>query len=419
MYNHTNSLIMTCKELSNLIIQNRDSMAFLVGNGIHNYETHNLGIQGKVNWDELIDNVRKQLAPHNTHGFINEGNKLPKKFDAIVQENLLSKPAPAISDIGKNLSMQINDIENKQTLRISNLDAYILQKPRIDSLNIASLSHLINDESLKQAEKTVNHQIEIILKSVGIQGSPMSFDMLELANHLALGGKLIDFAAKQIIKSQFENYTLQKWIVPFLRVAEGFRIPILTTNYDISLSQLACLSPRITVGANVNVQKGFPFETYFAPSPINYPWDSFAIWHIHGIYNYVNSIRIGQVDYENLQREIQARLTKTTNPFTDNNWDGNNSWLSIVFHKNLFIIGLGLEADEEVLWWLLKERAKYGLKGWYVYIETENVVGTKAKKLRDVGFEIIKVNNIDLYENTWKDILNKLDCDETGGCLYK
>ena len=108
-----------------------------------------------------------------------------------------------------------------------------------------------------------------------------------------------------------------------------------------------------------------------------------------------------------MQQEIQARLTKTTNPFSDNNWEGNNSWLSIVFRKNLFIFGLGLEADEEVLWWLLKERAKFGLKGWYVYIETENVVGTKAKKLRDVGFEIIKVDKVDLYENTWKDILKK------------
>lgn len=414
----TINLIMTCKELSNLIIQNRDSMAYLVGNGIHNYETRNLGIQGKVNWNELIDNVRKQLAPHNTHGFIKKGDILPKKFDAIVKENLLSKPVPANSDIGKNLSMLINDIENMQTLRISNLDAYIQPKPRVDNLNIASLSHLIDNENLQQAEKRVNHQIEIILKSVGIQGSPTSFDMLELANHIALGGRLIDFTAKQIIKLQFENYTLQKWIMPFLRVAEEFRIPVLTTNYDISLSKLACLLPRITVGANVNAQKGFPFETYFAPSPINHPWDSFAIWHIHGLYNYVNSIRIGQVDYENLQREIQARLTKTTNPFTDNNWDG-NSWLSIVFRKNLFIFGLGLEADEEVLWWLLKERAKYGLKGWYVYIETENVVGTKAKRLRDVGFEIIKVDKVDLYENTWKDILKKLDYDEAGECLYK
>ena len=77
---------MTCNELSNLIIQNRDSIAFLVGNGIHNYETYNKGIQGKVCWKELIDNIRKQLAPQNTHGFIKRGGKLPKKFDAIVQE---------------------------------------------------------------------------------------------------------------------------------------------------------------------------------------------------------------------------------------------------------------------------------------------------------------------------------------------
>lgn len=406
---------MTCNELSNLIIQNRDSIAFLVGNGIHNYETYNKGIKGKVCWNELIDIIRKQLAPHNTHGFIKKGDKLPKKFDAIVQENLRSKHTSTISDIKTKLSAPIDYIDNLQTLRISNLDTYLQPKSHADNFNISSISHLIDNENLQRAEKIVNHQIEIIQKSIGIQGSSMSLDMLEFAKHIALGGRLIDFAAKQIIKSLFENYTLQKWIMPFLRVAEDFRIPILTTNYDVSLSKLASLSPRITIGANVNVQKGFPFETYFAPFPINHPWDSFAIWHIHGLYNYVNSIRIGQIDYENLLREIQQRLNKTKNPSIDNCWDSNNSWLSIVFRKNLFIMGLGLETDEYVLWWLLKERAKYGLKGWYMCRETEDMVGKKARNLRDVGFEIIKVDNIDLYENIWKNLLNKLYGVETDG----
>ena len=127
---------MTCNELSNLIIQNHDSIAFLVGNGIHNYETYNKGIKGKVCWNELIDIIRKQLAPQNTHGFKRE-DILPQKFDAIVQENLLQKPAPAISNIGKNLSMLINDIENMQTMRVSNLDAYIQPKSCTENLNIS------------------------------------------------------------------------------------------------------------------------------------------------------------------------------------------------------------------------------------------------------------------------------------------
>lgn len=168
--------------------------------------------------------------------------------------------------------------------------------------------------------------------------------------------------------------------------------------------------PRIAVEANNKTQEGFPFETYFAQTPINRPWDSFAIWHIHGLYNYVNSIRIGYVDYKNLRREIQARLNKTTNPSTDNHWD-NNSWLSVVFRKNLFIMGLGLEKDEEVLWWLLKERAKYGLKGWYVCIEDLN--NEKTKNFQDIGLNVIKVDKIDLYENVWKTLLNKLDSVRT------
>ena len=70
-------------------------------------------------------------------------------------------------------------------------------------------------------------------------------------------------------------------------------------------------------------------------------------------------------------------------------------------------MGLGLERDEDVLWWLLKERAKYGLKGWYVCIEDIN--NEKTENLQNVGLNVIKVNNIDLYENVWKNLLNKLD----------
>lgn len=183
----------------------------------------------------------------------------------------------------------------------------------------------------------------------------------------------------------------------------------MTTNYDTSLSKLAHLSPRIAVGASNKPQEGFPFETYFAPFPIIHPWDSFAIWHIHGLYNYVNSIRIGQNDYDNLQREIQARLSKTKNPLTDNNWESNNSWLSIVFRKNLLIMGLGLKKEEKVLWWLLEERAKYGLKGWYIYIECDEIDDEKINNLQNVGLDIIKVESQDLYENVWENLLKKLE----------
>ena len=396
---------MTCEELSSLVIQNRDSIAFLVGNGIHQYEQHEKHISGKVDWNKLIMKVRDELFPRKKECCLNSTLSLPRQFDSIVLRNIersqkestsyLSILVDSIEESCKFKDFTYNDIPNS------------LQSRDIDNMSYLNGLYQKN-ERLQQLEKEIRTRVEIIMASVGINYNPNSFDALSIVVNIVAQGKTGDFAAKQIIKTLFDNYTLKDWIIPFIKVAEAIQSPILTTNYDTSLSKLFHLSPRITDGASNKAQEGFPFETYFAPSPINHPWDSFAIWHIHGLYYYVNSIRIGQADYDNLQREIQARLKKTTNPLKDNHWDNNNSWLSIVFRKNLFIFGLGLEKDEEVLWWLLKERAKYGLKGWYVCRETENVVGQKARNLRDVGLEIIKVDNIDLHENVWKNLWDKL-----------
>ena len=220
-----------------------------------------------------------------------------------------------------------------------------------------------------------------------------------------------EYVAKVMVKSIFKDYTLQDWIKPFLSVTKSFDCPVLTTNYDISLGKILHLEQRTLSGLNYTRSRySFEtFETYFAPTPIKQPWNSFAIWHIHGLYNYVNSIRIGKSDYEVLLREILNRLSQTREPKTDENWSGNNTWLSILFRKNLFIWGLGLKQDESVLWWLLEERVKYGLKGWYVCRDMEDITTDKINKLQYVGLNVIKVDNSDLHENVWKNILSKLD----------
>lgn len=399
---------MTCEELSSLVMQNRDSIAFLVGNGIHNYDCYEKHVSGKVNWKELIDKVREGISINKTPRHIKETHTLPEEFDTIVYEKTKATIEREIVETTQYLSSLINSLpkydvptnicynEFAQTIGIST-----------EKCNHVRLTTCYNSESLELVKDEIIKRLNIILKSVGISYNPSSFDALAIAQHIAMHGTTDDYASKQIVKTIFADYTLQDWILPFLNVAKAIQTPILTTNYDTSLSKKVHLNPRIAVGANNKTQEGFPFETYFAPFPIIRPWDSFGIWHIHGLYNYVNSIRIGHLDYENLQREIQARLNKTTNPLTDNHWDSNNSWLSVVFRKNLFIMGLGLERDEDVLWWLLKERAKYGLKGWYVCIEDIN--NEKTENLQNVGLNVIKVNNIDLYENVWKNLLNKLD----------
>ena len=71
-------------------------------------------------------------------------------------------------------------------------------------------------------------------------------------------------------------------------------------------------------------------------------------------------------------------------------------------------MGLKLNFDEYVLWWLLEQRAKYGLNGWYGYIEEDVVEDDKIKRLQNVGINTIKIKKEDLYENVWQDILRKI-----------
>ena len=77
---------MTCEELSSLVMQNRDSIAFLVGNGIHNYEQYEKHVLGKVNWEKLIIKVRDELFPDKKGCCLDSTLSLPKQFDSIIWE---------------------------------------------------------------------------------------------------------------------------------------------------------------------------------------------------------------------------------------------------------------------------------------------------------------------------------------------
>lgn len=388
---------MNSSELASLISSNRDSIAFLIGNGIHNYETYEKKIEGKFDWNRLIAKVQEDLSPLLNHVNYTQLDR----FDAIVRENT-------------------KNIMEKRILEMSHLKSLIDHYSKYVGANEECVRQIecsenkvynptnllyVENKRLQQAEKIIIQRIQYILCSCGISFNPMSYDFQAMAQHIVTNGSTNDYVAKEIVKGVFSNYTLQEWVVPFLKVAYSIQAPILTTNYDTALSKLLRMKQRRTVETK-QIQTGFPFETYFAPTRITNPWDSFAIWHIHGLYFYVNSIRIGKNDYDNLKQEIQKRLNETILPPTDDNWCENKSWLSILFRKNLFIFGLNLGKEEFVLRWLLEERTKYNLKGWYAYRIGEDITNEKKTFLQRNGFEIIQVDNKDLHENVWKE-LNK------------
>lgn len=386
---------MDCIELISLIKSNRSTIAFLIGNGIHNYETYEKKIEGKLDWNRLIAKVEEELSP--LHYQIN--CSLPERFDVIACENKKNNIEKRILETS-HLKSLINHYSkyvgtNKDSFRY--IDCYETK------VHNPTFSSNVENKHLQQAEKEIIQRIQYILCSCGICFNPMSYDAQAIAQHIVTNGATDDYVAKVIVKGVFSDYTLQEWVVPFLKVAYSMQAPILTTNYDTALSKLLGLQQRRTVETK-QIQTGFPFETYFAPAKITNPWDSFAIWHIHGLYFYADSIRIGEKDYDNLKREIQKRMNETSMSSTDDNWCENNSWLSILFRKNLFILGLNLGPEEFVLRWLLEERSKYNLKGWYAYRNEEVITNEKKTFLQRNGFEIIQVDTKDLYENVWNEL---------------
>lgn len=393
---------MTCSELSNLIIQNRDSIAFMVGNGIHLYEQHEKHVKGKIDWESLINKIREELTP----SFDIKEEQPTKKFDTIVLEKDKRNFEENVFTSAENLTPYIENVQKIKINKEIRFDESF--KHKYYPYNLSPSISFLESPKMLQMETKITERINKILSSVGISLDPNCFDVQRIARKILMHGETTDYTAKLIIYNIFKEYSLQDWIKPFLSVAEAFNTPILTTNYDISLSKLCGMKQRVMLDVK-RKQTGFPFETYYAKSDVQQPWNSFSIWHINGIYNYINSIRIGQNDYENLKREIQLRLNETVSPNTDKTWSGNKNWLSIIFRKDLFIFGLKLSKEETVLRWLLEERAKYRLKGWYLYRQGEEMNNEKKVFLNNCGIKTIEIENKDLHENVWQKIINEYE----------
>ena len=118
---------MICEELASLVMQNRDSISFLVGNGINNYEQREKYVSGKVDWKELIRTVRDNLAPC----FEIEDNNLPEKFDSIVREK-------DKVDFERSMPINIDSIHKIDSIvKDIRFDAPILYKSSADCASIS------------------------------------------------------------------------------------------------------------------------------------------------------------------------------------------------------------------------------------------------------------------------------------------
>lgn len=231
------------------------------------------------------------------------------------------------------------------------------------------------------------------------------YDILELLN------------ANQEIDLQKEVANLLKGWSPLphhqqiIHKIKKWNTPILTTNYDESLSGTGNFQLHHLEWTN----DFYPWSSYHSSESIESPLDGFGIWYINGLRKYHRSIRLGLSHYmgsvEKARRLIHNGDDRLFNGKNQYHWKGRNTWLHILFNKSLIIFGLGLEENETLLRWLLIERKRYfkefperELKGWYLHVnEHEQIAIGKRLFLESVGFEIVEVDSyLILYSYLWE-----------------
>lgn len=155
----------------------------------------------------------------------------------------------------------------------------------------------------------------------------------------------------------------------FLSFAKKNNLPIITTNYDSTLIKQEIFSfhkknKKFKRGHLLPLQYSqsftylYPWSSYYSDHLVSDIKNEFAIWHMHGIACYPNSLLIGASDYASMIAQLKKYLPHDW-PLLNENWRGTKTWLDIFFNCDLFIVGLSLESQETSLRWLLMERERY------------------------------------------------------------
>jgi hypothetical protein len=159
----------------------------------------------------------------------------------------------------------------------------------------------------------------------------------------------------------------------FLDYATTRDIPVLTTNMDRLLSlDLPERKLAMTGAPYFKASKGYKWNYCYTERSL--PSDNhsklefaqhFAVWHIHGLCDYPDDIKIGLDDYINCTSQAKKLLSsygrnrRSLFDAKTDDWVGSNTWLDLFFRRELIIFGLSLDSQEVFLRWLLIQRARY------------------------------------------------------------
>lgn len=239
------------------------------------------------------------------------------------------------------------------------------------------------------------------------------YDLLDLSNN---GPEAVQANAIQKEAAAIMNdWNYRQHHEHFIHKAMELNAPVLTTNFDMILPAAGDL--RQYYMDSKTFTDFYPWTTYYGKEQLTNPANGFGVWYINGFVKYPRSIRLGLTHYMGCVDRARNFLHKgENNPFNAKDqhlWRGFNSWLHVIFNKDLCVFGLSLEENEVFIRWLLIERARYFKKfpdrvkkGWYVAkapTDLDEALDGKKLFMRSVGLEFIEVNSYEeIYVTPWQ-----------------
>ena len=388
--------------IDDIIQKNSDSIAFVIGNGIHyQYKDCN------ISWEQLLESLWLE--------FIGEKRNVPNgisttEFYDVLEMNLYNHSSSS------NLPNYVNKL--KQTVKMKDLKglesqvlAELLVKNSQKTSKVRPVIEVLADEIREQHKKMISLSREWC--DANVDNASMLSDN-ECVSQVM--GALSNSTKKQILMGSIKKSVISKFppkkecnLRECINGIRRLNAPILTTNFDTYTSSSVNAIPHIIKPKDTQYRftDFYPWNMYYSDRVINNPLDGFAVWHINGTQEYSRSIRLGLSDYmgsvERARKMIQGNnLNEYFETQKHESWVGYNTWLHIIFHKSLFIFGLGLEENEVFLRWLLIQRAKYcrmynqSLTGWYI---NKEIKPGKRFFLEQLGFNVIDISNYNtLYQ---------------------
>ena len=384
--------------IRDIIKDNCDNIAFIIGNGIH-YQYKDCS----VSWEKLLESLWLE--------FIGEKRSVPNgismtEFYDILEMNLYNHSSS--NNINKlKQSVKMKDLKGLESQVLAELVAKNSQK----TSKVRPVIEVLAEAIRGQHERMISLSREWC--NANVDNASMLSDKDCVSQMI---GALSNSTKKQILMGSIKKSVISKFpqkdeynLRECINGIQRLNSPILTTNFDTYISDSVGATPHKLkpIGNQYKFTDFYPWNMYYSDREINNPLDGFAVWHINGTQEYSRSLRLGLSDYmgcvERARKMIQGNnLNEYFESKKHESWIGYNTWLHIIFHKSLFIFGLGLEENEVFLRWLLIQRAKYcrmynqPLVGWYI---NKEIKSGKRFFLEQLGFNVIEITNYDtLYQ---------------------